>query len=569
MAALKPHKKTCSQCGAVFDIFVEDIEFYKMLQATEPSHCPVCRSIRRCTFYPRLYDFFKKRCSAPGHTEEVISIYPPDSPIKIYDLDFWHSDFWDPTTFQEDPDPKKILEQFKKLAFEMPHPAGIRGTRLSNCSYTIGGLDSKDCYYTTTPASSEGVSYSFIVFAKDSMDCSDSEQLELCYETIDSKGCYNCSFLQDCADCLNSDFLYDCHNCSDCFASANLRNKHYYFFNQPLTKDEYFEKRKQFFLGNRKILQQTKSDFEEKILKIALRRCFWMKNTINSLGHKIENCKNCYYAFGGYNQPNENIRYCEEFQCLSNSADVCGTSFSSYIYDTAAVIRSSNIKMGFWITNSSEIEYSMFCDNCHHCFACFGLKNKDYCILNKQYSKEDYWPLVDTIKTELLKQGKYGEFFDPKTFKFYPYNNTMAFLGYPETKEEAEREGYLWAEREQWTKEDKGSDPNVLFAPDDLTEDIRDVKDDILDKVIVCEVSHRPFRIVKRELDFYRQKGLALPTRHPCQRLIDRAQRQAGRYHLYPFLCPKCHKSTYTIYSPQAQKEYNICCERCYLDELA
>jgi len=565
---LKPHKKACSQCGIVFDIFAEDIEFYKMLHVTEPSHCPSCRSRRRCAFYPRLYDFFKKPCSAPGHTEEVISVYPTDSPIKVYDTDFWFSDFWDPTTFQKDLVPEKVLEQFEELALEVPHPAGIRGTRLTNCSYTIGGLDSKDCYYTTTPASSEGVYYSFIVFAKDSMDCSESEGLELCYEVINSKECYNCSFLQDCTNCLYSDFLYDCHNCSNCFACCNLRNKQYYFFNQPCTKDEYLEKRENYFLGNRKILQQTKKEFEEKILKAALRRSLWTKNVVNSLGHKIENCKNCYYAFGAYGKENENIRYCEEFQRVKDLMDVCGTSFSSYVYDTAAVISSSNVKMGFWITNSSEIEYSMFCDNCHRCFTCFGLKNKEYCILNKQYPKEEYWRLVDIIKTELLKRGQYGEFFDPRIFRFYPYNNTMAFFAFPKSEEEAEQAGYLWAEREQWSRETKGPDPNVLFAPDDLPEDIRNVKDDILDKVIVCQASRRPFKIVKRELDFYRREGLALPTCHPCQRLIDRERQQPSRYRLYPFLCPKCQKSTYTVYSPQAQKEYNIYCEQCYLKEI-
>lgn len=569
LATLKPFKKACLQCGLVFDIFAQDIEFYKMLRVPPSSYCPACRAKRRHAFYPRLYDFFKKPCSAPNHTEDVISVYPADSPVKIYDLDFWYSDFWDPCAYQKELIPEKVLEQFKDLALEIPHAAGIRGTRLTDCFYTIGGLDSNNCYYATTPASSEGIYYSFIIVAsKDSMDCSDSKNLELCYEVIDSKGCYNCSFLQDCTGCLNSDFLYECHNCSNCFACANLRNKQYHFFNQPLSKDEYFLRRKNYFLGNRKVLQQVKKEFEEKFLKTALRRSLWTQNVITSLGHKIENCNNCYYGFGAYGKENENIRYCEEFQYVKDIMDVSGTSFSSYAYDTAAVIRSSNVKMGFWITNSLEIEYSMFCDNCHHCFACFGLKNKEYCILNKQYQKEEYWHLVDIIKTGLLKQGEYGEFFDPKVFRFYPYNNTMAFLSFPKSKDETKQEGYLWAEREKWSKESNGSDPNVFFTPDGLPEDIKDVRDDILDKVIVCEVSGRPFKFVKRELDFYRKKGLALPTRHPYQRLIDRAQKQEGRYSLYPFLCPKCHKSTHTIYSPEAQSRYNIYCEDCYLKEV-
>ncbi|MDD5146638.1 MAG: hypothetical protein PHN39_02770 [Candidatus Pacebacteria bacterium] len=569
LKTLKPHQSKCKQCDEVFAIFKEDIDFYKIFQVPPPKFCPACRSRRRAAFYPRLYDFFRKPCSAPGHSEQVISIYPPESPIKIYDLDFWFSDFWDPIEFQKDLTPENFLKQFQELAFETPHPAGIRGTRLTDCNYTIGGLDSKDCYYTTTAASSENICYSFMLLhSKHCLDCSDSEELELCYEIVDSKRCYNCSFLQDCTNCIDSDFLFDCHNCSSCFACCNLRNRQYYFFNQPCTKDDYFKRRKDVFLGNCQALKRTKKEFEEKVLKIALRRNLYTKNTINSLGHKIENCQDCYFVFSGYGQENQHLRYCEEFQGAKDLMDTCGTSYDSYIYDTAAAIRCSGVRFSFWITNSSDIEYSMFCDNCHHCFGCFGLKNKEHCILNKQYSREDYWRLVDEIKTNLAKQNQYGEFFEPRVFKFYPYNNTMAFLSFPKTKEEAEKEGYLWAERERWSRETKGSDPNVLFAPDGLPDDIREVKDDIMNKAIVCEISKRPFKLVKRELDFYRQKGLPLPSKHPYQRLIDRSQKQASRYSLYAFVCPKCQKQTHTIYPPEAQKEYNICCEACYLKEV-
>ena len=40
---LKPHKKNCKQCGVVFDVFLEDIEFYKKFQVPTPTLCPDCR----------------------------------------------------------------------------------------------------------------------------------------------------------------------------------------------------------------------------------------------------------------------------------------------------------------------------------------------------------------------------------------------------------------------------------------------------------------------------------------------------------------------------------------------
>jgi hypothetical protein len=42
---------------------------------------------------------------------------------------------------------------------------------------------------------------------------------------------------------------------------------------------------------------------------------------------------------------------------------------------------------------SANIEYSFNCYNCTFCFACLGLRKKNYCILNKQYTKEEYQKL--------------------------------------------------------------------------------------------------------------------------------------------------------------------------------
>ncbi|MBU2578775.1 hypothetical protein KKA09_01510 [Patescibacteria group bacterium] len=40
---LKPHQKTCQQCQEIFDIFKEDIEFYKIFQVPPSKLCPKCR----------------------------------------------------------------------------------------------------------------------------------------------------------------------------------------------------------------------------------------------------------------------------------------------------------------------------------------------------------------------------------------------------------------------------------------------------------------------------------------------------------------------------------------------
>lgn len=57
-----------------------------------------------------------------------------------------------------------------------------------------------------------------------------------------------------------------------------------------------------------------------------------------------------------------------------------------------------------------------------------------------------------------------------------------------------------------------------------LPEKIEDIADDILNKVILCEVTGKPFRIIKPELEFYRKHNLPLPRKHPDQRHLERMQ---------------------------------------------
>lgn len=41
----------------------------------------------------------------------------------------------------------------------------------------------------------------------------------------------------------------------------------------------------------------------------------------------------------------------------------------------------------------------MNCKNCSHCFFCFNLKDKNYCVNNIQYTVEEYYRLfIDYIE---------------------------------------------------------------------------------------------------------------------------------------------------------------------------
>ena len=83
---------------------------------------------------------------------------------------------------------------------------------------------------------------------------------------------------------------------------------------------------------------------------------------------------------------------------------------------------------------SNDIWYSYMLNNCRNCFGCVEMNGKQYCILNKQYTKEEYENLVPKIIEQMKempyldKQGRsysFGEFFPPEISPF-AYNETCA-----------------------------------------------------------------------------------------------------------------------------------------------
>lgn len=80
-------------------------------------------------------------------------------------------------------------------------------------------------------------------------------------------------------------------------------------------------------------------------------------------------------------------------------------------YELIEACYCSNIKFSYFIRDGMDLEYCLECHNCQNCFGCIGLRNKKYHIFNKPYSEEDYWQKLDKIKTKMLKDGEYGEFF--------------------------------------------------------------------------------------------------------------------------------------------------------------
>jgi hypothetical protein len=213
-----------------------------------------------------------------------------------------------------------------------------------------------------------------------------------------------------------------------------------------------------------------------------------------------------------------------------------------------------------WVVdNTSDMIYCSYCVWCKNCFWCSWLKNKQYCILNKQYTKDEYEKLASKIIKHMQKTWEWWEFFSYDLSPFW-YNETVANEYYPLEKEVALEKWFNWSDYEPpFPKVEK------IIPAEKLPKNIKDIPDDILNRAIKCEITNKPYRIIKQELDFYRKFNLPIPNKHPDQRHKERVKRRNLRQ-IFNRNCQKCWKDIQTSYRLDSPKI--IYCEECYNKEF-
>ncbi len=588
--------RTCQNCSAQFAISPQNAAFLERIGVPSPTFCRDCRVARRMAFRNERV-LYKKKCDAPGHEEQVISVFAPESKQRVYDHKAWWGDSWDPLEYGRDVDfTRPFLEQVKELWPEVPDVSvlNINPVASDYCNITEGN---KNCYLVYGGDFNENTSYSTYIFrSKECLDTYWVQNSEHSYETIDCTDCSKLSYGRYCEGCYNSAFLFNCRHCHDCFGCANLVNKSYCLFNEQLTKEVYEERMKEFDLSSHAGVLAAKARFAEHSLKYP-RRFARMLHAVNSTGDNLENCRNCERCFDVF----EGAENCSDVFLVyskvkdSIDADHCGQA-SELAYESSAVYPGSRVFFSRFIFNTHDAQYSYNCHNSGNLFGCIGVRSKQYCILNKQYSKEEYEALVPKIVRHMKEMpyvdaaGRkyfYGEFF-PVELSPFAYNETIAEEMYPLSKGEAAGKNYAW--RDQDSKD---------YAPtktaDALPDRIADASDDILNEIIEC--AHKgacndqctgAFRIIPSELAFYRHLGIPLPRLCPSCRHFERV-RQRNPYHLWHRACQcggissangeyrnqgthihhgasPCPNEFETTYSPE--RPDIVYCEQCYQQEV-
>jgi hypothetical protein len=521
--------KECQNCKHEFTIEPDDFSFYERMQVPPPTWCPECRRQRRFVWRNER-SLYKRKSDLSG--KDIICLYSPDKPFKVYEQKEWWGDDWDAMSYGRAYNfSKPFFEQFRELQREVPR-ISISNQKCVNSDYTNQSYSNKNCYLCFSIADSEDCIYSAnINESKQLLDDLYVSKSELLYECVDADQCYNSSFLVNSDNCLNSAFLFDCKSCQNCTGCVGLRNKQYVFWGEQLSKEEYEKKIKDLHLDTYDGREMAKAKFADLILKFP-RKSQRFKKCVNSTGDLLTNCKNVKWGFSAYDL--EDCRYITRIYTCKDTHDSYGLGEAELIYETIGNQTVYNVKFANITSDSRNCTYSDLCFNSENCFGCIGLKKKQYCILNKQYSKEEYEALIPKIIQQMNDMPytdgkgrvyKYGEFF-PIELSPFAYNETIAQENFPLTKEEIQARKYIWKDPEK-------RDYKVTMKSSDLPGSIAETDDSILNQVIECahneqcsEQCTQAFRITPEELSFYRRMNLPLPRLCPnCrhyQRLAER-----------------------------------------------
>ncbi|PIR48590.1 hypothetical protein COU80_02670 [Candidatus Peregrinibacteria bacterium CG10_big_fil_rev_8_21_14_0_10_55_24] len=546
-------------CKQSFESTDEDLAFYRKISPTfagetfaipPPTQCFSCRQARRLAYRNERH-LYHRSCDLTR--KDILSIYSPDKPTKVYEHSAWWSDKWDPLSYGRDFDfSRPFFEQFFELQTAVPR-INVNNMDCENSDFCNFSVQNRNCYLLFGALENQDSFYSNrILYCKDCCDCSGIEKCELCYECNDSQRCYQCRDLQNCSHCTDCQLGYNLHSCKNCFGCVNLQNASFCIENVAYSEQEYkelLEKKLSSYEQERKNFQQRKLSAPRKYMDAI--------NTEHCTGNAIINSKNaldCYEVMDL-----EDCRYLANATFMRDAYDTTHDDHSELVYE--AIGSETNFMHLFcdicWYDR--ELLYCSMCFNSQNLFGCCGMRKSKYCILNKQYSKEEYEKLVAKIIKYMQETGEWGEFF-PVCFSPFAYNETLAQEHSPLSKDAVEERGWNWKD-----EEDDMPDVEKVIEGSRLPADIAAIPDDILNWAIRCEVTQRPFRIMKQELAFYRKFHIPVPHLHPDERHRRRMVLRNPRK-LWDRQCGKCSKEIRTSYAPERPEI--VYCEDCYLKEV-
>ena len=520
--------------------------------------CPNCRRRRRLAFRNST-TLYMRTCDLTGR--RVSSIYNPDKPFKVY----YHKDWWAQerpmTDHGRDFDfDRPFFEQFLELRDAVPVESArivncensefVSNTRKSkNCFLIYGCFDCEDCLYLDGATSCKNSIVGWQVVR--------AENCHAIWRCDKALECFYCNLCYSCAHCW---FCRWCKDCFYCFGCSQLRHRQYCIFNKQHTRAEYEDFINSINTGSRKVIDhwfQEARDFFTTTPEGPYRGF----NNEDVLGDMMYNCKRSRHIFTTAGCEDSVHLYecvsavhCLDMDNTANATGLCYQNISSTVL--------FNTQFGINSHSCSDCLYIMDCHQLKRCFGCVGLYNEEYCILNKNYTKTEYYALLTKIVEHMEKTGEWGQFYPPHLSRF-GYNETSASGFYPLKREEAIALGFPWSDYVV----PKPDLPDLLDGAD-MYDDIADVPDDVVHRSIQCKETQRRFKIQKHELAFLKKYRLPpprlFPNRHigeycsPLRNPMRLVERQCDNV-IDGNRCPAVFESAFQLDTKQL-----VFCEDCY-----
>ncbi|MFA5076343.1 MAG: hypothetical protein WC480_02920 [Patescibacteria group bacterium] len=560
----------CKNCNQQFTIYPEDKEFYGKIGVPEPKLCPLCRQQRRLAWRNERI-FYQRNSDLSG--KNILSTYSTDKPFPVYEQEEWWSDDWDPFNYGREIDwQRPILDQIMELFNQVPRPALFNSNNVnsyygnlqegnSNCYMEVGSGWSEACFYGTIN-----------VHCKDIVDSHYCHKCEVSYSLINCDNCYHCVNCQDCHNNIDCYFCFNCRGCNNCFGCVGLRNAKYCWLNEQIAPEEFNRRLEN--SGKYSYFSELKNKFSQ-FKKEQIHVYSILIKCERSTGDHLTYCTNVKHGFDLVEAVNCAYFFCGEKITDSYDCDVAGWP-ASWLYEIVGADTSSHMVFSAFCWHNNFLQYCHSCFGCQDIFGCFALHNRKFCILNKQYSEEEYKRLLPKIIDKMKADGDYGEFF-PVKFSPYAYNETVAQEYYPLTREEVLKRGWKWQDNLPSTK------GKETIKAEDLADDIKDIKAEITKEILVCLTCGRNYKVIPQEVDFYQKMNLPLPRQCPYCRHMERIHlRNPRRLYSRQCMCDnikhghasnasrsdagRCANQFETPYAPD--REELVYCQECYEKEI-
>lgn len=287
---------------------------------------------------------------------------------------------------------QQFQEELQKLRQRFPVPPNY-SIQSENSDYGNYLYMCKDAYFCFETADSNNITYLFDSFK--ATHCVDGDYIiesGNCYDSVDTVSCNNCAYMNYCSRLYDSYFCWDCSDSHHLFGCVHLTHKEYCIFNKQFSPEEYEKKVAELM---KRPIKENFAEMKKLSEQFPVTQTNVMYSENCDYNNQVFHSKNMYLCFDS--AYSENCAYLYDAHRNKNCYDMTQSNNNVDCYEMRDSGYCNNCHH---LSNCGSVYDSAFsedCDNSNHLFGCSNLSQKEYCILNKQYSKEEYEKQVAEI----------------------------------------------------------------------------------------------------------------------------------------------------------------------------